>query len=124
MRWVSGAQMLGHLTGSTSGCEEFPRLFLQVNALKHISLRPHPNFIKFIEDFKVNERPCLVFELLHMDLLEFTKHHETCIANLKAVRPIAQQVRVPKGTDLAPNFTSVLNTEELFFIIIIIILLQ
>lgn len=88
------------------------RLFLQVNALKHISLRPHPNFIKFIEDFKVNERPCLVFELLHMDLLEFTKHHETCIANLKAVRPIAQQVRVPKGTDWGPNFTSALNTEE------------
>ena len=72
----------------------FSCLFLQVNALKHISLKPHPNFIKFIEDFKVNERPCLVFELLHMDLLEFTKHHETCIANLKAIRPIAQQVRV------------------------------
>lgn len=62
--------------------------------LKYISVQKHPNLVEFIEDFEYNERPCLVFELLHMELLEFTRRYDTCKANLHAVRPIAQQVCV------------------------------
>lgn len=62
--------------------------------LKYISAQKHPNLVEFIEDFEYNERLCLVFELLHMDLLEFTGRYDTCRANLHAVRPIAQQVSV------------------------------
>lgn len=70
--------------------------------LKHISLQKHPNLVEFIEDFEDNERPCLVFELLHMNLLEFT----TCRANLHTIRPIAQQVRVIMEQILDLNFTT------------------
>lgn len=62
--------------------------------LKYVSAQKHPNLVEFFEDFEHKERPCLVFELLHMDLLEFTGRYDTCRANLHAVRPIAQQVCV------------------------------
>lgn len=62
--------------------------------LKYISLQKHPGLVEFFEDFEYNEKPCLVFELLHMDLLEFTGRHYTCRANLYAIRTIAQQVCV------------------------------
>lgn len=62
--------------------------------LKYISAQKHPNLVEFIEDFEYNKRPCLVFELLHVDLLKFTECYGTCRANLHTVRPIAQQVRV------------------------------
>ena len=73
--------------------------------LKHIGLQKHPNLVEFIEDFEHNLRPCLVFELLHMNLLEFTGRYDTCRANLHAVRPIAQQVRVTMEQILDLNFT-------------------
>lgn len=91
----------------------FLRVFLQVNALRHISLNPHPNFMKFFDDFEVNERPCLVFELFHMDLMEFTERYENCIANLTAVRAIAQQVRVTRGPTLAkPHKSAMCLTQK------------
>lgn len=52
--------------------------------LKYISVQTHPNLVEFIEDFEHNERPYLVFELLDMDLLDFTGRYDTCRANLHA----------------------------------------
>lgn len=65
-------------------------------------LQKHPNLVKFIEDVEYNEKPCLVFEFLQMDLMEFTGRHYTCRANL-AIRTIAQQVCIITLWFLPPN---------------------
>lgn len=69
----------------TSAIKCFHVFSVQVKILKSISLKKHPNLVELIEYFEDKGRPCLVFELFHMDLLAFTGRHDTCIANLHAV---------------------------------------
>lgn len=71
--------------------------------LRKLSSLNHPNMIKFLEDFEYKGYPCLVLEILHIDLYDLVNRSNGRI-QLSKIRTIAKQVCViVDGTNFLCN---------------------
>lgn len=61
--------------------------------LKKLSALNHPNMIKLLEEFEYKGYPCLVLEILHIDLYDLV-HKSNGRIQLSNIRTIAKQVCV------------------------------